>query len=72
VLTTLETGLDAGTPMLALGLPAADTALIAHLCLLTAKPTIFACNVKDSDLATADGNRLRGPGSRLRRHPPVL
>jgi GTP-binding protein YchF len=56
VLTTLETGLDAGTPALALGLSADDTALIAHLCLLTAKPTIFACNVKDSDLATADAN----------------
>jgi ribosome-binding ATPase YchF (GTP1/OBG family) len=56
VLTALETGLDTGKPALALGLSAEDTARVAHLCLLTSKPTIFACNVKDSDLATADQN----------------
>ena len=56
VLTALEAGLDTGKPALALGLSPEDTARVAHLCLLTSKPTIFACNVKDSDLATADQN----------------
>jgi len=56
VLTALETGLDTGKPALALGLSPEDAARVAHLCLLTSKPTIFACNVKDSDLATADQN----------------
>jgi len=56
VLTAVEAGLDAGRPALALELTEEEAALIAHLYLLTAKPTIFACNVKDSDLATADAN----------------
>ena len=56
VLTAVEGGLDAGTLALALELTEEESALIAHLYLLTAKPTIFACNVKDSDLAAADAN----------------
>jgi hypothetical protein len=56
VLTGVEQGLDAGKPATALGLSADDTARIAHLQLLSSKPTIFACNVKDSDLATAAAN----------------
>jgi GTP-binding protein YchF len=56
VLEKVEAGLDAGKPALALGLGEEEAALIAHLYLLSSKPTIFACNVKDSDLATADSN----------------
>jgi GTP-binding protein YchF len=56
VLTRLEAGLDTGTPALALNLSPEDAALVGPLCLLTSKPTIFACNVKDSDLSAADSN----------------
>ena len=55
VLAKVEAGLDAGTPALALALSPEEAAW-SPLFLLTAKPTIFACNVKDSDLATADRN----------------
>jgi hypothetical protein len=40
--------------------------------LLTDKPTIFACNVKDTDLATADNQPVRAEGARLREDPPRL
>jgi ribosome-binding ATPase len=56
VLEKLEAALDAGKPALTAGLGADERALSRPLFLLSDKPTIFACNVKESDLATADAN----------------
>ena len=56
VLDNLEPALDAGTPVIAAGLSPEDRALVRALFLLTDKPTIFACNVKEGDLASADAN----------------
>jgi GTP-binding protein YchF len=56
VLAKVEATLDAGKPALLAELSADERALSASSFLLTAKPTIFACNVKESDLATADAN----------------
>jgi len=56
VLLTIETALDAGKPALTVTLTPEERALSAQFFLLSDKPTIFACNVKESDLATADTN----------------
>ena len=47
---------DAGKPAFAVELSDDERALSRPLFLLTDKPTIFACNVKESDLATADSS----------------
>src|SRR5687767_14188249 len=51
VLAKLEEGLDAGKPALTVDLSDDERALSRPLFLLTDKPTIFACNVRESDLA---------------------
>jgi len=56
VLAKVETGLNAGKPALSVSLTAEERAIAKQFFLLTDKPTIFACNVKESDLATADAN----------------
>jgi len=56
VLKKIEPHLDAGKPALTLELTPEDKALSRLFWLMTDKPTIFACNVKESDLATADQN----------------
>ena len=56
VLAKIEEGLNSGTPALAIALTDHERALAEQFFLLTDKPTIFACNVKESDLATADSN----------------
>ena len=56
VLAKVEPALNAGTPALMVALTAEERALSRPLFLLTDKPTIFACNVRESDLATADSN----------------
>ena len=56
VLAKLETSLDAGRPVLTVDLTQEEKAISGGMLLLTDKPTIFACNVKDTDLATADTN----------------
>ncbi len=56
VLARIEPWLDAGKPAITLDLTPEERALAAQFFLLTDKPTIFACNVKESDLATADTN----------------
>jgi GTP-binding protein YchF len=56
VLEKIESALDAGKPVLTVELTDEDRALSAPLFLLSDKPTIFACNVLDSELATADAN----------------
>jgi ribosome-binding ATPase len=56
VLAKIEPVLDAGKPALLTELTAEEKALSAGSFLLTDKPTIFACNVKEGELATADAS----------------
>ncbi|MEO8361288.1 MAG: redox-regulated ATPase YchF [Vicinamibacteria bacterium] len=56
VLAKIENTLDAGKPALTADLTKDEKAISNGFFLLSDKPTIFACNVKDTDLATADAN----------------
>ena len=56
VLKKLEPILDSGKPALTATLTPEERVISKPFFLLTDKPTIFACNVKESDLATADKN----------------
>ncbi|HEY5345441.1 MAG TPA: redox-regulated ATPase YchF [Verrucomicrobiae bacterium] len=56
VLKKLQPTLDAGKPALTVALTPEEKIISKPFFLLTDKPTIFACNVKESDLATADQN----------------
>ena len=56
VLKKIEPHLNAGKPALTLELAPEEKAVSRLFWLMTDKPTIFACNVKESDLATADQN----------------
>ena len=56
VLKKLQPALDAGKPALTVTLTPEERVISKPFFLLTDKPTIFACNVKESDLATADNN----------------
>jgi GTP-binding protein YchF len=56
VLAKLIEALEAGRPALTVTLTPEERAIARQAFLLSDKPTIFACNVKDSDLATADQN----------------
>src|ERR1044071_5961410 len=56
VLKKLEPHLNAGKPAITIELSPEEKAVSRLFWLMTDKPTIFACNVKESDLATADTN----------------
>ncbi|MDB6110316.1 MAG: GTP-binding protein YchF [Pedosphaera sp.] len=56
VLDKLVPHLDAGKPAITLELTPEDKVIAKGFYLLTDKPTIFAANVKESELATADSN----------------
>jgi GTP-binding protein YchF len=56
VLAKIEAAINDGKPALTVKLSPEERALSAPFFLLSDKPTIFACNVKESDLATADTN----------------
>ncbi|MEY4070750.1 MAG: hypothetical protein RL721_1364, partial [Candidatus Eisenbacteria bacterium] len=56
VLAKLEAALGAGKPALTVELTPEERAIAAGFFLLTDKPTLFACNVRESDLAGADAN----------------
>jgi len=56
VLAKLVPHLDAGKPALTLELTPEEKVIAKGFYLLTDKPTIFAANVKESELATADQN----------------
>ncbi len=56
VLAKIESALDAGKPANSVTLTPEERAVSVPFFLLTDKPTIFACNVKETDLATADSN----------------
>lgn len=56
VLARLEHDLGRGRPALTTDLSPAERALCQSFFLLSDKRTIFACNVRETDLATADSN----------------
>ena len=56
VLKKIEPHLNSGKPALTLKLAPEEKAVSRLFWLMTDKPTIFACNVKEGDLATADTN----------------
>jgi GTP-binding protein YchF len=56
VLAKIESTLDSGKPALTVDLSPEERAIARAFFLLSDKPTIFACNVAESDLATADAN----------------
>ncbi len=56
VLTKIESTLDSGKPALLAELTAEERALSIPFFLLTDKPTIFACNVRETDLTAAETN----------------
>ncbi len=56
VLAKIEPVLDGGKPALTVSLTPEEKVIAKPFFLMTDKPTIFACNVKESDLATADSN----------------
>ncbi len=56
VLKKLEPHLNTGKPAITLELTPEEKAVSRLFWLMTDKPTIFACNVKESDLAGADAN----------------
>src|ERR1700744_2273629 len=56
ILAKFEPVLDAGKLALTVQLTPEEKIVAKSFFLLTDKPTIFACNVKESDLATADQN----------------
>jgi GTP-binding protein YchF len=58
VLQQLLTHLDSGRPAITLNLTPEEKALSKGFYLLSDKPTIFAANVKEADLATSDSNPL--------------
>ena len=55
-LAKIEPVLDTGKPALLVELTEEEKVFTRQLFLLSDKPTIFACNVKDSELATSDTN----------------
>ncbi len=56
VLLKLQPHLDTGKPALTVELTPEEKVISRLFWLMTDKPTIFACNVKEGDLATADQN----------------
>jgi len=56
VLAKIEPVLDAGKPALTLQLTPEEKVIARQFYMMTDKPTIFACNVKEGDLATAETN----------------
>ncbi len=60
VLDKLEPHLDTGRPAIALHLAREEWARVQPVGLLTAKPTVFAANVREQDLAALSSNRFVG------------
>ena len=58
LLDKLEAHLNTGKTIVTLDLSPEEKAAVKGFFLLTAKPTLFACNVAEEDLATADANKF--------------
>ncbi len=66
VLAAVKAILDTGKPALACSLDEDQQASMKSFFLLTSKPTLFACNVKEEDLASLEGdNRQTATGQRV-------
>ncbi|MDR0679161.1 MAG: redox-regulated ATPase YchF [Puniceicoccales bacterium] len=64
--------LDGGQPAQTLSLPDEEIPLLRRLCLLTAKPTLYACNVSEEDLAHPETNsHLRAVRAYAESNPPA-
>jgi ribosome-binding ATPase len=61
IIEKLLVHLDAGKPAITAALTPEEKAIAQGLFLLTSKPTIFACNVAESELAAAAGIGYSGP-----------
>src|SRR5271163_1001146 len=57
LIAKLEPHLDAGKPAITLDATADEKALLKGFFLLSSKPTLFACNVAENDLANPDANK---------------
>ncbi len=57
LLEKLEAHLNTGKTVVTLDMTDEEKTLVKGFFLLTAKPTLFACNVAEEDLATADSNK---------------
>ncbi|MBV9490590.1 MAG: redox-regulated ATPase YchF [Verrucomicrobia bacterium] len=67
LLEKLTPHLDAGKPAIILDLAPEERALLKTLFLLTSKPTIFACNVAESDLGSvSQGDHSSAAGRHVR------
>ena len=62
----IAAALNEGKPALTVQLTPEEKVIARGFFLLTDKPTIFACNVKETDLATADTNPYVAKGARIR------
>lgn len=58
LLDKLETHLNTGKTVVTMDLAPEEKEMVRLFFLLTAKPTLFACNVAEGDLADADSNRF--------------
>jgi GTP-binding protein YchF len=58
LLEKLEAHLNSGKTIVTMDLTPEERAAVRLFFLLTAKPTLFACNVAEGDLATADNNKF--------------
>ena len=58
LLEKLEAHLNTGKTVVTLDLDPEERSMVKGFFLLTAKPTLFACNVAEEDLAAADSNRF--------------
>jgi GTP-binding protein YchF len=58
LLDKLEAHLNSGKTVVTMEMTPEEKAAVRLFFLLTAKPTLFACNVAEGDLATADANRF--------------
>ena len=57
LLEKVEAHLNEGNPVLTLELSPEEKAAVKGFFLLTTKPTLFACNIAEEDLANADSNQ---------------
>ena len=64
IIEKLRTHLDAGKPAITAELTPEEKAIARGFFLLTSKPTIFACNVAETDLATISNRNSSNPATR--------
>ncbi|HUB67921.1 MAG TPA: DUF933 domain-containing protein, partial [Candidatus Methylacidiphilales bacterium] len=69
LIAKLEPHLDSGKPALLLDLTPGEKATLKGFFLLTSKPTLFACNVAENELANPDANpHVKAVGDYVKNH----